>query len=74
MELIPEAEVERLMRVRDVMLQAIAKKITWWQAAEILGVHEQCGGGNGSMTNTGFAGFETKGRVNRVGAKFRWTR
>jgi transposase len=38
MEQIPEAEVERLMRVRDVMLQAMAKKITWWQAAEILGV------------------------------------
>src|SRR5262245_40228010 len=38
MEQIPEAEVERLMRVREVMLQAMAKKITWWQAAEILGV------------------------------------
>ena len=38
MELIPEAEVERLMRVREVMLQAMAKKITWWQAADILGV------------------------------------
>jgi transposase len=38
MEPIPEAEVERLMRVREVMLQAIAKKVTWWQAAEILGV------------------------------------
>src|ERR1700741_552476 len=38
MEHIPEAEVERLMRVREVMLQAMAKKITWWQAAEILGV------------------------------------
>src|SRR5262245_38119411 len=38
MEQIPEAEVERLMRVRDVMLQAMAKRITWWQAAEILGV------------------------------------
>src|SRR5262245_30721829 len=32
------AEVERLMRVREVMLQAMSKKITWWQAAEILGV------------------------------------
>jgi len=38
MEQIPEAEVERLMRVREVMLQAMVKKITWWQAAEILGV------------------------------------
>src|SRR5215510_10682601 len=38
MEQIPEAEVERLMRVREVMLQAMSKKITWWQAAEIMGV------------------------------------
>jgi hypothetical protein len=38
MEQIAEAELERLMRVREVMLQAISKKITWWQAAEILGV------------------------------------
>src|SRR5436190_19172316 len=38
MEQIPEAEVERLMRVREVMLQAMSKKITWWEAAEILGV------------------------------------
>src|SRR5262245_48271448 len=38
MEQIPEAEVERAMRMQDVMVQAIAKKITWWQAAEILGM------------------------------------
>src|SRR5262249_33838208 len=38
MEEIPEGEVERVMRVREVMLQAMSKKITWWQAAEILGV------------------------------------
>jgi transposase len=38
MEQIAEAEVERLMRVREVMLQAMTKKITWWQAADILGV------------------------------------
>jgi len=38
MRLIPEAELERLMRLQDVILQATAKKITWWQAAEILGI------------------------------------
>jgi hypothetical protein len=26
------------MKVREVVLRAIAKKITWWQAAEILGL------------------------------------
>jgi hypothetical protein len=29
--------MERAMKVQDVMLQAMAKKITWWQAAEIPG-------------------------------------
>jgi hypothetical protein len=31
------AEVERMMKVQDVMLKAMAKKITWWAAAEIIG-------------------------------------
>lgn len=28
--------VERAMKLRDVMLRAMAKRITWYQAAEIL--------------------------------------
>jgi transposase len=38
MEQIPLAEVERTMKVQEVILRAMAKKITWWQAAEILGI------------------------------------
>jgi transposase len=30
--------MERMMKVQEVLLRAMAKKITWWQAAEILGV------------------------------------
>src|SRR5271154_5801358 len=30
--------MERMMKVQDVLLKAMAKKITWWSAAEILGV------------------------------------
>lgn len=41
MEQIRAGELERTMKVQDVMLRAIAKKITWWQAAEILGVSER---------------------------------
>ena len=41
MEQIPAAEAERTMRVQEVMLQAMAKKISWWQAAEILGVTDR---------------------------------
>jgi transposase len=33
-----EAAVERAMKVQEVILRAVAKKITWLQAAEILGV------------------------------------
>jgi transposase len=29
------------MKVQDVMLQAMAKKISWWQAAEILGITDR---------------------------------
>lgn len=29
---------ERTMKVQEVILRAMAKKITWWQAAEILGI------------------------------------
>ena len=32
MELIPMAEWERTMKVQDVILRAMAKKITWWQS------------------------------------------
>src|ERR1700722_8790439 len=32
------AEMERMMKVQDVLLKAMAKKITWWAAAEIIGV------------------------------------
>ena len=30
--------VERAMKVQEVIMRAMAKRITWWQAAEILGV------------------------------------
>jgi transposase len=32
------AAVERAMKVQEVIMRAMAKQITWWQAAEILGV------------------------------------
>ena len=41
MEAYPRAAMERAMKVQDVMLQAMAKKITWWQAAEILGLSDR---------------------------------
>jgi transposase len=38
MEQISAAEWERTMKMQEVILRAMAKKITWWQAAEILGI------------------------------------
>jgi len=38
MQLYSQAAVERAMKVQEVILRAVAKKITWIQAAEILGV------------------------------------
>jgi len=32
------AAVERAMKVQEVIMRAMAKQMTWWQAAEILGV------------------------------------
>jgi hypothetical protein len=35
---ISAAELERMMKLQDVILKAMAKKITWLEAAEIIGV------------------------------------
>ena len=35
------AAVERAMKVQEVILRAMAKKITWWQAAEIIGISDR---------------------------------
>src|SRR6266481_5954503 len=37
----PRAAVERMMKVQEVILRALAKKITWWQAAEIIGITDR---------------------------------
>ena len=34
----PEAAMERAMKVQEIILRAIARRITWWQAAEIIGI------------------------------------
>ena len=35
------AAVERAMKVQEVILRAMANRITWWQAAEILGISDR---------------------------------
>jgi transposase len=36
-----QAAGERAMKVQEVILRAMAKKITWWQAAEIMGISDR---------------------------------
>jgi len=41
METYPRAAVERAMKVQEVILRAMAKKISGWQAAEIIGISDR---------------------------------
>jgi predicted ArsR family transcriptional regulator len=41
MESYTKAAMERTMQVQEVILRALGKKITWWQAAEILGISDR---------------------------------
>jgi hypothetical protein len=36
-----KAAMQRAMKVQEVILRAMAKRITWWQAAEIIGISER---------------------------------
>jgi len=36
-----QAAMERAMKVQEVILRAMAKKVTWWQAAEIIGISDR---------------------------------
>lgn len=41
MDCYSKAAVERAMKVQEVILRALAKRITWWQAAEIIGISDR---------------------------------
>ncbi len=36
-----EAAMERAMKIQEVILRAMAKRISWWQAAEIIGISDR---------------------------------
>src|SRR6202034_4368702 len=57
------------MQAQEVMLQAMAKKITWFQAAEIVGIRPAHGGGGNVTRRAGFAGGLTgdEGSLRRSG-------
>src|SRR5947209_11991557 len=37
----PKAAMERAMKVQELILRSMAKQITWWQAAEIIGISDR---------------------------------
>jgi transposase len=41
MDFYPKAAMERAMKVQEVILRAMARKITWFQAAEIIGISDR---------------------------------
>ena len=75
MELYSRAAVERAMKVQEVILRAMAKKITWWQAAEIIGISDrQCGAGGNDTKSMALRGCWTGGAVGRAKSGCRWRR
>jgi hypothetical protein len=43
------AALERTMKIQEVILRALAKKIAWWQAAEIIRMTGSWGDGAGAQ-------------------------
>ena len=41
MESYPKAAMERAMKIQEVILRAMAKRINWWQASEIIGISDR---------------------------------
>jgi hypothetical protein len=41
-DLLHKAAMERAMKVQEVILRALANRIKWWQAAEIMRVRNRC--------------------------------
>lgn len=75
MERYPRAAVERAMKVQEVMLRAIARKITWFQAAEILGITDRhLRRWREWYEEGGFDGLLTGGAVGPVRSGYRWRR
>jgi hypothetical protein len=49
----PLAALERTMKIQEAILRALAKKITWWQTGQIIGMSARCGDGPGATRSLG---------------------
>ena len=53
-----KAAMERAMKVQEVILRAMAKKITWWQAAGLsASATDRCGVDGSAMRSLGMNGW-----------------
>src|SRR5213596_781021 len=67
------AAVERAMKLQDVMLRAMAKRITWYQAAEILGIScRQMQRWKTRFEHEGYEGLLIGGAESRRRSECRW--
>ena len=62
------AEMERMMKVQEVILKAMAKKITWWAGGRDHRGHAtgRCGGGGSGWRRTATTGWSTGARESRA--------
>ena len=57
METYPRAAVERAMKVQEVIMRAMANKITWTQAGEIIGLCDcRCVVGRNAISSSATTG------------------
>lgn len=69
------AEIERMMKVQDVLLKAVAKKISWSVAAEIIRVSDRTmRRWRDRMEKVGYAGLADSAGESLVRSGYRWPR
>ena len=63
------------MKVQEVILRAMAKKITWWQAAEIIGISDRSmRRWRERLEEFGYDGLFDRRRGQPSPSEFRWRR
>ncbi|MBV9499389.1 MAG: hypothetical protein JO138_08430 [Acidobacteriaceae bacterium] len=70
---ISAAELERMMKLQDVILKAMAKRITWLEAAEIIGVCDPTMRRmRDGIRNSARTGYSTSGTASGQPCGYRW--
>jgi len=73
MDFYSKAAMERAMKIQEVLLRAMARKVTWFQAAEILGlVIGILGAFGNAMRSLATTGCSIGGEANRHPNAFPW--